>query len=285
VLGLRDILDAPERIRDEWHANDYTGVISEHYSTILCYGDPDVFDPVGEYGLSDELGGRIEFTGYLADDLLSPAAPEIRLRHAPEERLAVCTLGGGKDAAPIARSFMAAMELLGETGWRGVLITGPYMAEADVGGLGRHRARRSVDVIPVVDDVPSYLAAADAAVCMGGYNTTCEVLALAVPAVIVPRVEPRVEQLMRAERLGARRLVRWLHPATLSPAVLAGEIEQAAGLSRPALAARVSTLSHHGILTASGHLADLLPARRPTAPGRFALASRGETHGRPEAGA
>ena len=37
-------------------------------------------------------------------------------------------------------------------------------------------------------------------VCMGGYNTFCEVLSFDKPAVIVPRTTPRLEQWIRASR-------------------------------------------------------------------------------------
>jgi predicted glycosyltransferase len=143
-----------------------------------------------------------------------------------------------------------------------VLITGPYMATEDVDRLRRHPAAAWVPVIQMVDDMPSYLAAADAAVCMGGYNTTCEVLALAVPAVIIPRVQPRAEQRMRAERLGARGLVRWIHPDGLSARVLAENIERVAALPRVDLVARVASIAHRGVRTAARQLEALLPAAR-----------------------
>jgi predicted glycosyltransferase len=121
-----------------------------------------------------------------------------------------------------------------------------------------------VSVIQMVDDLPSYLAAADAVVCMGGYNTTCEVLALAAPAVIIPRVQPRQEQLMRAERLGARGLLRWVHPTSLSPRTLADNIEGVAEQPRVDLATRNGAIAHRGIETSAQHLAALLPASTRT---------------------
>jgi predicted glycosyltransferase len=212
---------------------------------------------------------RIRFTGYLADDLMAADALEVRRRHhAADGRLAVCTLGGGKDAAFIAHAFLSAMEHLCGRCWSGVLITGPYMAAEDVDRLRRHTAADRVSIIQMVDDVPSYLAAADAAVCMGGYNTTCEVLALAVPAVVIPRVEPREEQRMRAERLGARGLVRWIHPTSLSARLLAGNIESVAALPRVDLAARIGTIAHRGVQTSARHLAELLPAVRSVEAGQ-----------------
>jgi len=261
VLGLRDILDTPAAIKAEWAANEYTGAIRETYTMVLCYGDPNVYDPIREYGLLDDVADRMRFTGYLTDDLLAADALEVRRRHRlADGRLAVCTLGGGRDAAHIADAFLSAMNVLCARGWSGILITGPYMASKEVDRLRGHAATRTVPVLRMVDDLPSYLAAADAVVCMGGYNTVCEVLALAVPAVIVPRTEPRQEQRMRAARLGARGLVRWLEPDGLTSSVLTGSIESIAALPRIELAARISSIQHRGIQTSAGLLAALLPA-------------------------
>jgi predicted glycosyltransferase len=259
VLGLRDILDSPAAIRSKWQAQGHSQAIRETYQMVFCYGDPSVYDPIREYGLPADVAERIRFTGYLADEPLAVDALEVRRRHeVPDGRLAVCTLGGGRDAAFIAHAFLSAIERLRGHGWSGVLITGPYMAADDVDRL-RHAAT-DVPVITMVDDVPSYLAAADAVVCMGGYNTTCEVLALAVPTVIIPRIQPRQEQLMRAERLGARGLVSWMHPTSLSPRALAENIEGVAGQTRVDLAARIGAIAHHGVQTSAQHLAALLPA-------------------------
>ncbi|MFN6477682.1 glycosyltransferase [Nostoc sp. DedQUE07] len=46
----------------------------------------------------------------------------------------------------------------------------------------------------------SYIAA-DAVVAMGGYKTTCEILSVGKPAVVVPRIKPSREQCIRAENL------------------------------------------------------------------------------------
>lgn len=264
VLGLRDILDDPAAIREEWRLGRYSETILRDYAAVLCYGDPSLYDPIREYGIGSDIAKRIHFTGYLADELMAGDAVEVRRRHAGGGgRLAVCTLGGGKDAGPIAQSFLSAMERLRHRGWAGVLITGPYMSSDDLKRLSGHPAASWVSVIPMVEDVPSYLAAADVAVCMGGYNTTCELLALSVPAVIVPRVKPRREQQMRAERLGARGLVRCLHPSEMSASALAEMVERAAAESRVGLAERLESIRRHGIDVSAQRLAALLPAAQP----------------------
>jgi hypothetical protein len=52
---------------------------------------------------------------------------------------------------------------------------------------------------------------------MGGYNATIEALSFGKPTLIVPRVRPRLEQWIRAERLRVLGLVDVLHPDELSP--------------------------------------------------------------------
>ena len=47
-------------------------------------------------------------------------------------------------------------------------------------------------------------------VAMGGYNTFCEILSFNKPALLVPRTEPRQEQVIRAERAAKLGLVRVL---------------------------------------------------------------------------
>jgi predicted glycosyltransferase len=258
VLGLRDILDEPETIEREWDQQELTAAIEDHYDAVFCYGDRGVYDLVAEYGLPGVVADRLQYTGYLTDDLLASDAASIRRLHSGGARLAVCTLGGGQDAAGIAGAFLAAMLHLRERNWRGVLITGPYMAPNDVETLRNHPAAADVAIIRMATDVPSYLAAADAVFCMGGYNTTCEVLGLTVPAVIVPRTSPRLEQLMRAQRLADRGLVHWLHPDGLTPRVVAGALAYVADTPQDDLLGRMTSLAHTGVHTTALLLSELL---------------------------
>ena len=55
------------------------------------------------------------------------------------------------------------------------------------------------------------IAGAKAVVAMGGYNTYCEILSFDKPALIVPRVKPRQEQPIRAERADELALITVLH--------------------------------------------------------------------------
>src|SRR5439155_590979 len=170
-----------------------------------------------------DIAAKARYTGYLDQ--------RARLRFASRDgkdpvaalglsagRLALCLVGGGQDGAELATAFADA-DLPPNT--NGVLVTGPCMP-ADVQGrlaLGAAREPRR-RVVPLLPEPTRLLRRADHVVAMGGYNTVCEVLSFAKPALIVPRVRPRCEQLIRAERLRALGLVDVLHPRDLSPAAL-----------------------------------------------------------------
>ena len=60
---------------------------------------------------------------------------------------------------------------------------------------------------------------------MAGYNTFCEILSLDKRAILIPRVKPRREQLLRARRAAAMGLVRMLDPEGVhDPAVMASAL-------------------------------------------------------------
>jgi predicted glycosyltransferase len=71
-------------------------------------------------------------------------------------------------------------------------------------------------------------------VAMGGYNTFCEVLSLDKRALIVPRTEPRLEQLIRASRAAELGLVSMLSDdGTYDPAVMAAALRALPRQNRP----------------------------------------------------
>jgi len=112
----------------------------------------------------------------------------------------VVTGGGGGDGAEVFGLGIGVLEEM--KGWRGVFATGPY---ADVSSV-TERARRSpahgrLDVHVNVDACGDLFAQAGAVVQMAGYNSTFEALVAGCRPVLVPRRQPRREQLIRATRL------------------------------------------------------------------------------------
>src|SRR5262249_42521019 len=65
ILGMRDIVDDPDVVREGWRRDETYQTISDHYDEVLVYGCRDVFDMASEYGLDAELGDRITYCGYV----------------------------------------------------------------------------------------------------------------------------------------------------------------------------------------------------------------------------
>jgi predicted glycosyltransferase len=138
----------------------------------------------------------------------------------PAGRLAVCVVGGGQDGGALAEAFAEAER---PKDMNGLIVTGPFMPEPFVARLRCIAARKArLAVLGFVEEPLQLLARADRIVAMGGYNTVCEILSLGKPALIVPRVRPRSEQAIRAERLSALRLLDVLNVDALTPERLAG---------------------------------------------------------------
>jgi predicted glycosyltransferase len=210
VLGLRDVLDDPATVRVEWRRLGNEEAICDYYGAVWVYGDRKVYDPVKAYGFSPEVAAKVRYAGYF--DRCGTAA------EAPAQPFALCLVGGGQDGARLAQAFAEAR--LPE-GMSGVIVTGPFMPEEAKERL-RQRASENprLKLLDFVPEATALIGAAERVITMGGYNTVSEVLCYEKPALIVPRVRPRREQLVRAERLFELGLADLLHPDALSPDAL-----------------------------------------------------------------
>ncbi len=211
VLGLRDVLDERRTVRNQWLRDRNVEAINAFYTDVWVYGDPAIHDPVAEYGLAEAIRAEVSHTGYL----LRPA-PDAR--PAQGEPYVLCTVGGGRDGAALCEAFLAATLPQGQCG---VVVTGSQIDEPSFGRLAEAAsARPDMTLLRFTPDLMPLLAGAERVVAMGGYNTVCELLRLGMPTLIVPRVQPRQEQLVRAERFAALGLLDMLHPDRLTPSAL-----------------------------------------------------------------
>ena len=104
------------------------------------------------------------------------------------------------------------------------VFTGPFLPEAIFNRLSK-LAAGNVTVDKFTADFLSYLAAADLSVSMGGYNTTMNILASKVPALVWPFPQNR-EQRLRAERLADLGWLGVLGNEDLHPDRLAVRMDQ-----------------------------------------------------------
>lgn len=93
-----------------------------------------------------------------------------------------------------------------------MLVYGPFLSGDVRDAMDARVARLDGRVIATGFDsrIEALFAKAQGVVCMGGYNTFCEVLSFDRRAVIVPRTVPRLEQWIRASRAEELGLVRML---------------------------------------------------------------------------
>lgn len=235
VLGLRDIIDRPAVMRQQWLRQRNFEALREYYDDIWVYGDPALYDTATEYGLGAELSAKLTYTGYLdqAERLGSVAAPKFRRSLIDDDPrpYVLCTVGGGRDGVALAECFVKTPLPEGQ---RGILITGTQMAsEARRRIMDQAAGRADMTVIDFVQEPVDLVAEAAAFIAMCGYNTACEIMSLDVRALLVPRVQPRAEQRIRAEKLSELGLADMLHPDALSPAVLGRWIAEPAPRRRP----------------------------------------------------
>lgn len=228
VLGLRDILDAPAAAAAEWRRLRTTEALRDHYDEVWVYGDRRVSDLATDCRVPPSVRHMLRYTGFLADGRPSAACEPPPVSDG--EPFVLGLLGGGQDGAGLAEAFVAAPR---PADVAGVLVAGPYLP-ADTRAL-LHGAAATEPRLHVVDfclDPAAWSRRAAAVVCMGGYNTVAEVLSTDTPALVVPRVEPRTEQLVRARRLSGMGLVDDAHPEDLTPQLLGRWLRGAVGAAR-----------------------------------------------------
>lgn len=258
AVGLRDVLDAPERARRDLRRTGLVRHVRALHDRVLIYGQRELLDPLQGCDVPAWLRDRTTYCGYVA-----PTAPAVGPRPAPRagrRPVVLAVTGGGEDGAPLLHAFLDAAN---GAGWDATAVAGPLASPSDEAALARRADAVGVRLVRSMPDLGRRLAEADAVVCMGGYNTIVEVLAGAVPAVCVPRVTPRVEQLVRARSLTGRDLLRTVEPHAADGTRLRREVIAALHVDRRALARRVhDAIDLDGASRAAHELLDLADTSR-----------------------
>lgn len=219
VLGLRDILDNAKNTRCEWNRKQFTKVLRDLYTEIWVYGDQDLYDPVTEYSIPEDIAEKTHFTGYIPRK-----RPEIRVPK-KKEKLVVVTIGGGGDGYPVLDNYLTMLENNGSVDFRTLMITGPFLPDHMLDDLARRARALGVRFTAFVKNLEKKIAQADLVISMGGYNTLCEILSQKKVSLIIPRDNPREEQLIRARVFGERGLVDYIKWDDLSPQTMRAKVD------------------------------------------------------------
>lgn len=206
VLGLRDVLDDPGLLAAEWARKGAIEATQKYYDEIWVYGQRDFYDPVAGLDLGPEVRARMHWTGYLRRELGHAEAP------AEDGPYILITPGGGGDGEFMVDLVLSAYEQDPTLAPRAVIVYGPFLSGETRAEFEARVARLDgrVSSVGFESQIETLFAHAQGVICMGGYNTFCEVLSFDQRAVIVPRTVPRLEQWIRASRAEELGLVRML---------------------------------------------------------------------------
>ncbi len=208
VLGLRDILDDPVLLNQEWSQRGKPRDLEFWYDEIWVFGSCSMGNPLAELGISEASLKRMVYTGYLRRAVPSIAKAPVNL---PREPFLLVTPGGGGDGETLVDWVLSALEQKPRPTKPVVIVLGPFMPQAIRQKFQlRAEALDQVQTIVFNSNMELVMERAAGVVAMGGYNTFCEILSLDKPALLIPRSTPRMEQTLRAHRASSLGLVSML---------------------------------------------------------------------------
>ncbi len=209
VLGLRDVMDEPGLLAPEWERKHAVPALAKYYDDIWIYGLPQICDPLEGIELPASLRKKMTYTGYLRRGL-----PQTAVQHNLEKirgDYLLITVGGGGDGNEIIDWVLRAYESDADMPFPALLVLGPFMSgELQNDFLQRANRLANVEAITFDAHMESLMDRAVGVLCMGGYNTFCEVLSFDKRALVVPRTRPRMEQYIRASKAEELGLVKML---------------------------------------------------------------------------
>ncbi|MEQ8357502.1 MAG: glycosyltransferase [Kiloniellaceae bacterium] len=209
VLGLRDVMDEPALLAPEWERKQVVPALQRYFDDIWVYGLPQICDPLEGIDLPDSVRKKMTYTGYLRRHL-PKVAPHLSLEKISDPFLLV-TVGGGGDGEAIIDWVLRAYESDPKLPHPALLVLGPFMNSEEQNDFQTRAARLdNVETVTFETHLESLMDRAIGVVCMGGYNTFCEVLSFDKRALLIPRTMPRMEQHIRASQAQDLGLVRML---------------------------------------------------------------------------
>lgn len=257
VLGLRDVLDDQSTLLDEWVEKQVFPNLDTLYDEIWIYGVRDFYQPLKGLPLEDSVLEKIVYTGFLKRLPESVTVDEL-IEHTP---YLLVTPGGGRDGQELIELVLGAYRGNAVLPYHAVIVLGPFMTAEMRQGF--HRQAEDLSQVIVVDfhaRMESLIFGAAGMITMGGYNTFCEILSFDKPALIYPRITPRTEQLIRAQRADEQGIITMLDPRTITVDQLREYVEKFDALSKPSSGFLPGMLE--GMSSISQRMIELLPSDR-----------------------
>ncbi|MCH9698929.1 MAG: glycosyltransferase [Gammaproteobacteria bacterium] len=226
ILLLRDILDHPSKTIKIWRKHAYNDVIMRFYQHIFVVGSETVFDICQQYELPEQLQDITEYCGYLHRTVHDQSGKTNSKPRLHQQQTVLVTPGGGEDGFNLIQHYLEGLSQNPlPDGYRSLIVTGPEMSTDHIDWIMRNAgSQKNVMVEVFTSRLLTYIEQAELVVSMAGYNTLCEILSLNKAAIVVPRVKPVQEQLIRAEQFAKHHLLHCIHPGQLNASRLLARV-------------------------------------------------------------
>jgi predicted glycosyltransferase len=219
VCSLRDVL-----VEKENAASYEEGVIkrlNRYFDTLLIHSDPGFLKLDATFSRLVDISIPIIYTGFVTPKPVPGSGKDLRtkLGIGHNDCFVVASAGGGKVGGELLAAVVKAFAQLPRN-CRLQVFTGPFLDEGSFSDLKSFESP-VIQVNRFTPDFLSFLDAADLSVSMAGYNTSMNIMAAGIPALVWPFSQNR-EQRLRVESLARRGGLQILSDKDMDPARLAG---------------------------------------------------------------
>jgi predicted glycosyltransferase len=208
LLGYRRIAEDVAATRSLLGHEPVRAALASHFAAVLVYAPAWVAERLGPLPGIDIAQTHVGFVCRQAAASRTDARRLLGL--APDDVVFACGLGGGRHAWPLAKTLLSAWSRARPLRGRLLFYLGPLL-EPDEGELSLLAGLPGLRLLRGSTEFPLGIAAADAVVSTGGYNSVLESLRQGRRLFIIPNQKTEVEQERSAEllaELGMARVIR-----------------------------------------------------------------------------
>jgi len=226
ICSLRDIL-VEKKQEQLKHERNAVKTLNRYFDMLLVHSDPRLATLDETFSLFEQITVPIHYTGFVtplpARDSRHALRESLSIR--PQEKLIVASIGSGSVGSELLQAVHeTAHTMVEESPYHFNFFAGPYCDEAVFESLSATTHER-IHIHRFTDTFVDWLAAADLSISMAGYNTSMNVLAAGVPALMMPFDQNR-EQRMRLTKLTDGHPMAILEKEDLQPQPLAKAIRR-----------------------------------------------------------
>lgn len=198
ICSIRDVLVEKKKVDD--YETRVVSLLNRYFDAVLVHSDPQFLRLETTFSRLDEIEAPIVYTGFVTPKPEADAGLIMRaeLNIDKDDYFIVASAGGGKVGHELLSAVVKAHGYLAD-GYHLHVFTGPFLDENHFSELKSFEKPR-LRVDRFTKRFLTYLDAADLSVSMAGYNTSMNIMATGVPALVWPFSQNR-EQGLRAEKL------------------------------------------------------------------------------------